>query len=172
MRRVRDAANAVAVQLFKRVPWLAERWARTHRFVEAEAIPWAPLQKPLRACVVALATTAGVHLKTQPPFDMDDPDGDPSYRVIPSDVDAGALTITHKYYDHSAADRDINVVLPMDRLSELRDEGRIGGIAPRFVSFMGHIDGRHVQTLIGDTAPAVARQLKADGVDAAFLTPA
>jgi D-proline reductase (dithiol) PrdB len=169
---LRDIGNAVAVQLFRRLPWLGSLWARQHRFVESATVPWAPVTKPVRESVIALVTTAGVHLDRDSPFDMNDPEGDASMREIPSDVDPRRLTITHKYYDHSAADRDINVVLPLDRLRELVADGRVGGIAPRMYSFMGHIDGRHLRTLIEETAPTLARRLCADGADAVFLTPA
>jgi len=172
MGRLHNLTNALVVQIYKHVPWLAERWARRHRFVVTEGIPWAPVKKPLREVVIALVTTAGVHLKTQPPFDMDDPNGDPSFRVIPSDVKAEAVVITHNYYDHSAADKDLNVVLPLDRLKELKAEGRIGGIAPLVYGFMGHIDGPHVETLVQQTAPEVARCLRRDGAEAVVLTPA
>jgi len=165
-------ANRVAVQLFRRLRWLGDAWARRHPFVEATTIPWARLRVPLRETTVALVTTAGVHLAADRPFDMDDPDGDPSWRTIPVGAPRSALTITHDYYDHSAADRDINVVLPIDRLQELAREGRVGGIAPLAYSFMGHVDGRHVGTLMEVTAPAVAGRLVADGAGAAFLTPA
>jgi hypothetical protein len=37
---------------------------------------------------------------------------------------------------------------------------------------MGHIDGAHIQTLVNDTAPQVARQLLKDAVDVVLLTPA
>lgn len=167
-----DIANSVLVQIYKHLPWLRSRWARRRRFVEGRGIPWAPLTKPLAESVVALVTTAGVHLKSHEPFNMDDPDGDPSFRAIPSDVQRGDLTITHKYYDHSAADRDINVVLPLDRLRELAAEKRIGGLGPFVYGFMGHVDGLHLRTLMEATAPEVARLLKRDGVDAAVLTPA
>jgi D-proline reductase (dithiol) PrdB len=167
-----DVTNAVAVQLFKRLPWLSALWARHHRFVESTTVPWTPLAKPLQRSTIALATTAGVHRRDDPPFDMDDPDGDPTFREIPSDSDPQRLMITHKYYDHGAADRDLNVVLPLDRLRELKDEGVIAGVAPRAYSFMGHIDGRHLETLIRETAPEVARRLGDDRVDAVFLTPA
>lgn len=172
MGRFYNLTNALMVQLYKRLPWLSERWAKRHRFVEAEGIPWIPMKQPLREAVIALVTTAGVHLKVQPPFDMDDPNGDPSFRVIPSDVKAEAVVITHNYYDHSAADKDLNVVLPLDRLKELQAEGRIGGIAPVVYGFMGHIDGPHVQTLVQQTAPEVARLLTRDGAEAVVLTPA
>jgi D-proline reductase (dithiol) PrdB len=172
MGRLHYLTNALVVQLYKHVPWLVERWARRHRFVETEGIPWAPMQRPLQETVIALVTTAGVHLKTQPPFDMDDPNGDPSYRVIPSDAKKEELVITHNYYDHTAADQDLNVVLPLDRLKELKVEGRIGGIAPFVYGFMGHIDGLHVETLLRQTAPEVARLLTRDGAEAVVLTPA
>ncbi|MBI4537059.1 MAG: hypothetical protein HY712_03775 [candidate division NC10 bacterium] len=164
--------NALLVQLFKRLPWLRTAWARRHRFVEADGIPWTPLGKPVAESVVALLTTAGVHLKSQPPFDMEDPDGDPSFRVIPVEAPRAEWTVTHKYYDHSAADRDINVVLPVDRLWELCREGLVGGLAPRAYGLMGHIDGRHLPTLMERTAPEVARRLQADGAEAVVLTPA
>jgi D-proline reductase (dithiol) PrdB len=92
--------------------------------------------------------------------------------VIPADAPRSDLTITHKYYDHSAADRDINVVLPLDRMREFVAEKRIGRLAPFVYGFMGHIDGPHLETLMERTAPAVAQRLKADRVDAVLLTPA
>lgn len=167
-----DVTNRILVQLFKHVPWLPARWARRHRFVEGQDIPWAPFSRPLAKATIALVTTAGVHLKSQEPFDMDDPDGDPSFRVLPCDARSEALTITHKYYDHSAADRDLNVVLPLDRLRELEAEGLIGGMAPFVYGFMGHIDGPHLKTLVERAAPDVARRLRGDGADAVVLTPA
>ena len=172
MGRLHNLTNALMVPLYKHLPWLAERWARRHRFVETEGIPWAPMKKPLRETVIALVTTSGVHLKTQLPFDMDDPNGDPSFRVIPADIRNEELVITHNYYDHSAADKDLNVVLPLDRLKELQAEGFIGGIAPLVYGFMGHIDGSHVDTLLQKTASEVARRLRRDGAEAVFLTPA
>src|SRR6266545_1479955 len=122
-----DLGNRVAVQLFKRLPWLGEAWARRRRFVESDSVPWTPMGKPVRQSVIALVTTAGVHRRADPPFDMTDPDGDPSFRVVPVDAPRGEVMITHKYYDHSAADRDLNVVLPVDRLRELHAAGHVGG---------------------------------------------
>jgi D-proline reductase (dithiol) PrdB len=164
--------NRVLVQLFRRVPGLGEAWARRHRFVEGTDIPWAPLARPLKETRVAMVTTGGVHLRSQPAFDMEDRDGDPSFRAIPQDLAGDALMITHKHYDHSAADRDVNVMLPVDRLRELADEGVIGEAARVAYSFMGHIDGRRLATLIQTTAPQVARRLRADGAGAVVLTPA
>jgi D-proline reductase (dithiol) PrdB len=136
-----------------------------------EDVPWTPFMKDLKDCRVSIVTTAGVHLKTQPPFDMKDPDGDPTYRVIPSDARIEDHMITHDYYDHSDADKDINIVFPVERLSELRKQGIIGGLASFNYGFMGHIQGPHIETLLKKTALEVSALIKDEGVDAVLLTP-
>src|SRR3954462_1523356 len=111
-------------QQFFAIPAVAQHWAkrtakRTDQLIElADRIPFTPLRKPLAACRVALLTTAGIHLRNQLPYNMENSDGDPTYREIPTDVDLDQITITHKYYDHKDADADLNVVFP---LSHFRD---------------------------------------------------
>ena len=163
--------DRIFARLFTRYPRLVRRWASKGDFMEFSESPWTPLQKDLRDCRVALVTTGGVHLKTQPPFDMSDSEGDPTFREIPSDVDRESLIITHDYYDHRDGDADINVVLPLDRLAELAEAGFIGSVSASAFSFMGHIIGEHVTTLINETAPDVASKLKADEVDVVLLAP-
>jgi len=121
---------------------------------------------------VALITTGGVHLPDQPPFDMENPDGDASYRVIPGNVDFDSLIITHKYYNHNDADEDMNVMFPLAIFRDLAAQGVIADVAPRHFGFMGHIEGEQIPILNQKTAPEVAAKLRADGVDFAFLTPA
>ena len=164
--------DRILAKLFSRFPGLVELWAKSREFVINVETPWALFSKDLSECRVALVTTAGVHLRTQPPYDMVDKEGDPTFREIPSNTPPADLMITHNYYDHRDADQDINVVLPMERLRELETEGVIAGIAPKHFSFMGHILGHHIDTLINRTGPEVARMLKVDGVDAVFMTPA
>lgn len=134
-------------------------------------VPWTPVKKRLKDSTVALVTTAGVHLKGQPPFDMLDKQGDPTYRELPSGTPKEDYTITHDYYDHTDADRDLNIVFPIDRLREMRDAGLIGGLAGTNYGFMGHIDGAYMDILVKKTAPEVARKLRKEGVDVALLTP-
>ena len=117
-------------------------------------------------------TTGGVHLPEQPPFDMDNPDGDATYRAIPTDTPPERITITHKYYDHSDADADLNVIFPLEHFRSLVQTGIIGSLASHHFGFMGHIEGEQVTILNERTAPEVAAKLRADGVDFAFLTPA
>ncbi|MDH4246439.1 MAG: glycine/betaine/sarcosine/D-proline family reductase selenoprotein B [Deltaproteobacteria bacterium] len=161
-----------AMTLLFTLPSVQRRWARNYRAIQSEEIPWARLSKPLSRCRVALVTSGGVLLRSDPPFDMKDPDGDPSLRVIPSSAAPEDLHIIHDYYDHRDADRDVNVVLPMTALRALVTEGVIGEVGPRHYSLMGHIQGRHLNTLRERTAPEVAAMLVRDGVDLALFTPA
>jgi D-proline reductase (dithiol) PrdB len=123
-------------------------------------------------CRLALVTTSGVHLLSQPPFNMKDSAGDPTFREIPADTSPKDLGVTHDYYDHTDADRDINVVFPIERVLDLKKFGDIADVNHRHFSFMGHSTNHHVHTLMRDTAPRVASALKADGVDILILTPA
>ena len=154
-----------------RFPFLAKRFIESFSPLETEGIPWSPASKPLKESRVALVTTAGVHHRHQQPFDMKDLDGDPTFRVINDTIPISDLMITHDYYDHSDADRDINIVFPIQRIRELESEGFIGDVAKTHFGFMGHIVGRHIQTLLTQSAPEVAQNLKNDNVDIVLLTP-
>ncbi|MBI5237504.1 MAG: hypothetical protein HY887_03670 [Deltaproteobacteria bacterium] len=163
--------NRFLAKLFTRFPKLLEGSVKKAAPIKTEGVPWTPFTKELNSATIAIVTTAGVHLKTQKPFDMDDASGDPTYRTLPSDTPKDEYTITHDYYDHIDADRDINIVFPIDRLREMKDAGVIGGVSPVNLGFMGHIDGPHIETLIKKTAPEAAGLLKKAGVDAVLLTP-
>ena len=117
-------------------------------------------------------TTGGVHLALQKPFNMKDPAGDPTFREIPSDARTADLRITHNYYDHADADKDVNIVFPIERVRELKQSNEIGDVNYRHFSFMGHILQHHIKTLMNETAPRVAAALKSDNVDIVILTPA
>jgi len=167
--RIKNRGLAVLATAF---PSIGERFASGYRAErQGGGIPWAPVKKPLAASTIALVTTAGVHHRAQPPYDMHDHDGDPSFRELDLSLPLDSLTITHDYYDHSDADRDLNVVFPAERLRELAAAGEIGGLAPRAYGFMGHITGRHLETLKRRTAPEVAARLRKARVDAVLLAP-
>jgi D-proline reductase (dithiol) PrdB len=170
--------NKILAKILTKHPSLVEKF--TERIgddtdplkgVDLREIPWTPLKKSLAESRVAIVTTAGVHLKEQTPFDMEDKNGDPTFRVVPADTPLDSYTITHDYYDHTDADKDLNIVFPVERLAELLADGVIGELAPRNFSFMGHIDGPYVGVLMEATAKEVATKLNEDGTDIALLTP-
>ncbi len=159
-------------RLAARWPALSDKLVASFNPVESTTIPWYPVSKSLEQSKIALVTTAGIHHKDQQPFNMADPAGDPTFRIIDAQTIAGDYKITHDYYDHRDADRDLNIVFPVTRLKEMHTAGCIGAISDMHFSFMGHIDGRHVETLVNRTAPQVVRILKELKVDVVLLTPA
>lgn len=169
---MKQKQNRLIAKLFTRYPVLVNLWARHTKVVEFSSSPWSGMTKPASQCRLALVTTGGVHLRSQPPFNMKDPAGDPTFREIPTDSSCENLTITHDYYNHADADKDINIVFPIERVLDLNKSGDIGEVNFRHFSFMGHILDHHIHTLMRDTAPRVASALKADGVDIVILTPA
>ena len=163
--------NRKIARLTSRFPSIAQAITGGFTPVKTTGVPWTPAVKPLAESKVGLVTTAGIHHKTQLPFDMADPTGDPSFRTIDVSRPLTDLMITHDYYDHTDAERDINIVFPIEILWEFKREGLIGEVSQRHYGFMGHITGKHVQTLIDDKAPDVARRLKADKIEIVVLTP-
>jgi D-proline reductase (dithiol) PrdB len=165
--------NKAIAKVITRFPSLAKHFINSYKACETkDGVPWTPACKTLSNCTVALVTTSGVHHKDQKPFNMTDKAGDPTYRIIDLKKPLSDLMITHDYYDHADADKDINIVFPVERLREFEKLGIIGRLADTAYAFMGHIDGPHIDTLVAKSAPEIAKKLKADGVDIVLLTPA
>jgi D-proline reductase (dithiol) PrdB len=138
-------------------------------------IPFTPLTKPLSACTIALVTSAAVARTDDQPFDQEgerrDPWwGDPSFRVIPIGTTEPDVRLYHLHIDPRFGEADLDVVLPMRRLTELADERMIAKAAARHYSIMGYI--LEPTTLVEETAPAIAERMRQDGVDAVALVPA
>ncbi len=136
-------------------------------FQQEDTPVWAPLQKPLAQCTIAMVCTAGVHLRSQDPFDTG-PRGDVTFREIPGDVNPADLMITHAAYDHSDADRDINCVFPIERLRELAAEGVIGGLASSHFAMMGRVPSAGAVRKI--VLPTITEAVQRVAPDAVFLT--
>lgn len=131
--------------------------------------PYHPLRVPLSEARVAFVTTAGAHLASQEPFDIEAKAGDPSYRAFPSATSLSELQLTHTGYDTRRAAQDKNVVLPLDHLREAERAGRIGELAPTIYSCMGYV--AETDPLIDETAPAIAARLRDERVDLVLLAP-
>lgn len=127
--------------------------------------PWAE-GPPLRDRRVALVTTAGLHRVEDKAFSL----VDLSYRVIPGDIAADELTMTHSsvHFDRTGFREDVNLVFPIDRLRELASEGVVGSAADYHYSLMG---AGWPPASIEPTVAELARLLRADAVDAVCLIP-
>jgi len=138
-------------------------------------IPWTPLSKPIEQTTFALVTSAGISLTSDPPFDMEreqrEPTwGDPTFRKLPKGTTGSDISVNHLHINCSPICEDINVILPLARMAELEAEGAIGRLAPTAYSFYGFQwdSDAFIETAIAPMGDTMAEE----GVDAVVLTPA
>lgn len=155
MVRLSDLDPAEATHLQKRAdamsPVPAARWITP---------------KPVQESTVAIISTAGLHRRSDTPFQP----GAIDYRIIPGDIDFGDLVLSHisTNFDRSAFQQDPNISFPLDRLREMADDGEIGGVSPWHYSFMGAQPNHEA---LRETGEEVGRLLAADDIDIALLVP-
>ena len=130
-----------------------------------ESRPWAT-GPPLNRRRVAMITTAGLHRRTDRPFQMGQPD---LYRVIPDDTKIGDIVMSHgaASFDRSGYQQDLNVVFPLERLHELADDGIIGSVAGYHYAFGTPLTPEESAA----AADELGTLLKKDRVDAVLLFP-
>ncbi|MBW2432817.1 MAG: hypothetical protein JRF36_04395 [Deltaproteobacteria bacterium] len=138
-------------------------------------IPWTPLEKPIKEAAFTLVTTAGISMKSDPPFDLErekrEPAwGDPSFRKIPRTATEGDIEVSHLHINTGYIKEDINVMLPLTRFAEFEKEGIIGSLAPTCYSFYGF--QMDATALLTESAPQMADQMRRENVAAVLLTPA
>ncbi|MCA1593488.1 MAG: glycine/betaine/sarcosine/D-proline family reductase selenoprotein B [Acidobacteria bacterium] len=134
-----------------------------------KCVPFTPFDRELSKATIAIVSAGGVHLKEQEHFNIADELGDLTFRIIPPDTESSQLMVTHHHYDHADADRDINVVFPLDVLRDLREEGFVGGVARKHVGYMGYT--MQLKAMYEGTAPEIANEIdRGSGADAVILT--
>lgn len=133
--------------------------------------------RPLAEARVALLSTAGIYLKdSQPAFDLDRERreplwGDPTYRLIPSDVRQDQIGVSHLHVNGDDIRADINVALPLPLFRQLADERAFGSLADVHYSFMGY-QGASTDAWRDRYGPELARRLADDAVNLLILAPA
>ena len=138
-------------------------------------IPWTPMKKSLSQTTLALVTSAGISLKTDPPFDMEREKkeaiwGDRSYRAIPRGTTEKDIEVNHLHINTNYIKRDINVILPLARMAEFEHEKIIGRLAPTSYSFYG-FQWENTDFLKEAIEP-ISKKMKLEGVEAVLMTPA
>ena len=120
-------------------------------------------------------TSAGISMKSDPPFDVEreklEPEwGDPSRREILKTAHESEIDVNHLHINTDYIKQDINVMLPLARFREFEEEGVIGRLAPTCYSYYGfQMDPKE---LLEQTMPKVASKMQEEGVEAVLLTPA
>lgn len=129
--------------------------------IARNCIPYTPFAGKLESSRIGLFTTAGVHLKSQPPFVLA---GDTSVRLIPAGARGEELSISHDHYDWADAARDINCIFPVGILRELAAEGRVGGTTQEHISMGFSQAMREIREKTSIEIASAIRRLKADVV--------
>jgi D-proline reductase (dithiol) PrdB len=138
-------------------------------------IPWTPVAKPMSQTTIALVTSAGISLKTDPPFDMErekkEPiSGDRSYRTIPRGTTEKDIEVNHLHINTNWIKQDINVILPLARMAEFEKEKIIGRLAHTAYSFYG-FQWQNTDFLKEAIEP-ISKKMKLEGVETVVMTPA
>ncbi len=128
--------------------------------------PWRQLVAPLDQARVMLVSSAGVHLRTEPPFQ---PVDDLSFRRIAADTDPRLLRPSHPSPIRRPGLIDLNVVHPAQRLAELAAGGWIGGTTDHHLSMLGAV--KSLVPLVTEMGPAMAADAAAAGADLVLLVP-
>jgi len=118
---------------------------------------------PIKERKIAIITTAGLHRREDKHFTP----GTGEYRIIPREAVMDDLIMSHvsTNFDRTGFYQDVNLVFPIDRLRELVNEDKIGGIADFHYAFMGATPPTALETVAKDLADI----LKRDGVDGVVL---
>ena len=150
---------------------ILETWIRQER---PRPVPWTPLGKPVSECTVALLTSGGVALKSDQPFDQEGERrnpwwGDPSYRIIPRTATTQDIEIYHLHINPEFGRKDLDCLLPIQRLAELQAAGEVGQVAPSHYSIMGYLP--RPDEMLTRSVPAIIRHLKEEGADVLVLVP-
>ena len=137
---------------------------------------WAPFEPRLADATITLLSSAGLSLPPeQAPFDLErerrEPTwGDPTHRVIPSDLGDRPLAMSHLHVNNADTLADRNVSLPVDVLNALAAEGIVRSSARSHFSVMGYQQAG-LETWRTETAPAIVERLRAEGADGVILAP-
>jgi hypothetical protein len=134
--------------------------------VKPSKTAWCPVIKPANQSRVALLSSAALRLAHQKPFI---PREDLSYRLVPSDPQAGGIIIDHHSGIGTVPKQDPEIVFPRTALAALVKKGIVGRLTPCHVSVMGGV--RRQKEIETELAPAIARELKNAEVDLALLVP-
>lgn len=134
--------------------------------ISRRAIPFTPFDRELSSSIVTIASAAGVYGPGQEAFPTEDP-GDISYRIIPGDTPIEDLKIAHHHYEHAEADRDPNIVFPLQSLRELAEEGFISGVNDKHFS-VGFTT--RLRELYETTYPEIADQIEKSRTRLVILT--
>jgi hypothetical protein len=168
-----DPAHRVPVSYIdkSREYYAAQGYPAPYRWAHHLDAPFTRLPRPLAESRIGLVTTA-IYLEGFEPGDAE-PDAEtlpvPHVHTGPTDPPPPRLYTQARSWDKEATHTDdVESFLPVRALQHFIAEGRVGSLAPRFVSVPTDYSQRRTDEV---DAPEVLRLLREDGVEAAVLVP-
>lgn len=147
--------------------YAGEGYAKPYQWAHFDDIPFTGLGRPLGECRVGLVTTSEMANAGEPGvWQEDDPARD--VYALPMSTPAEKLYTRKEAFDrYETTLDDVESYLPIQRLREYADKGRIRDLAPRFQVVYSQYSQRKTTTV---DAPEILRQMREDRVDVAVLT--
>jgi len=150
--------------------YIAQGYEKPYRWANFDEVPFTPLKKPLSESKITLFSTSDVSVQR--------PEGEelPAEETTVGDVYSVEwdTPLDRLYSRQESFDRyattldDLNSYLPLTRLQEFVEDGRIGALTDRFHNVNR---GYSQKLMLQTTAPAALEICQRDEVDVAILTP-
>jgi len=150
--------------------YLSQGYEKPYNWAHFEDVPFANLEKPLSESTVTLFSTSDVSIRRK------DGDALPAAETtvgevysVPWNTPTEELYSRQESFDRYATSLDdIDSYLPLNRLREFVQAGRIGGVTRSF----HNINRGYSQKLMMEaSAPAALAKCREEGADVAILTP-
>jgi len=139
-------------------------------FVENGRAPFTPARRALPMMNLALISSAGAYIDGTQSFDTGAPDGDLTFREIPTEITAQDLKFAARGYDDRYVNEDLNCQIPLARLFEYESNRVIGQLNSVFWSCCGFVPD--AAALFETAVPKLIERLQYYEVQAALLIPA
>ncbi len=124
----------------------------------------------LKDSKIVLITSAGSYLKNkQRPFDAANPLGDYSIRTYPASTNFINIEFAHDHYKQDSVRRDPQVLIPTRHLFELVNQGVLGQLFPKVISFMGYQPD--ITQVVSETIPQIQSVINDQDINCALLVP-
>mgnify|MGYP003993592493 FL=1 len=150
--------------------YLSQGYEKPYVWAHYEDVPFTPLKKPLSESTVTLFSTSDVSVRRED----DDALSAAETTVgevysLPWDTPLESLYSRQESFDRYATSLDdIDSYLPLTRMREFAEAGRIGAVTRNF----HNINRGYSQKLMIETsAPAALAKCREEGADVAVLTP-
>ncbi len=150
--------------------YLAQGYEKSYVWAHHEDVPFTPLKKPLSESTVTLISTSDVSIKRDDGGEVSAAETTVgNVYSVPWDTPLDRLYSRQESFDRYATNLDdLNSYLPLTRLEEFVEAGRIGAVSDNF----HNVNRGYSKRLMSETsAPAMLEKCREEAADIAILTP-